>query len=52
MTRERAKELLPILQAFAFGLSAEIERDMISRRTKEALELRKAQGGICIQSMK
>jgi DNA invertase Pin-like site-specific DNA recombinase len=32
------------VMAFAFGLSAEIERDMISRRTKEALELRKAQG--------
>ncbi len=30
--------------AFAFGLSAEIEREMISRRTKEALALRKAQG--------
>lgn len=30
--------------AFAFGLSAEIERDMISRRTKEALALRKSQG--------
>ena len=28
--------------AFAFGLSAEIEREMISRRTKEALALRKA----------
>jgi len=32
------------VMAFAFGLSAEIEREMISRRTKEALELRKAQG--------
>jgi DNA invertase Pin-like site-specific DNA recombinase len=30
--------------AFAFGLSAEIERDLISRRTKEALALRKAEG--------
>ena len=30
--------------AFAFGLSAEIERQLISQRTKEALELRKAQG--------
>lgn len=27
--------------AFAFGLSAEIERDLISQRTKEALALRK-----------
>lgn len=30
--------------AFAFGLSAEIERDLISQRTKEALALRRAQG--------
>lgn len=30
--------------AFAFGLAAEIERDMISRRTKEALAKRKADG--------
>ena len=30
--------------AFAFGLSAEIERNLISQRTKEALALRKAQG--------
>ena len=30
--------------AFAFGLSAEIERDLISQRTKEALALRKAEG--------
>lgn len=29
---------------FAFGLSAEIERNLISQRTKEALALRKAQG--------
>ena len=29
--------------AFAFGLSAEIERNLISQRTKEALELRKSQ---------
>lgn len=28
--------------AFAFGLSAEIERNLISQRTKEALQLRKA----------
>lgn len=32
------------VQAFAFGLAAEIERDMISRRTKEALARRKADG--------
>ena len=30
--------------AFAFGLSDEIERNLISQRTKEALALRKAQG--------
>lgn len=30
--------------AFAFGLSAEIERDLISRRTKEALARKKAEG--------
>jgi len=29
--------------AFAFGLSAEIERNLISQRTKEALQLKKAQ---------
>jgi len=32
------------LLAFAFGLSAEIERDLISQRTKEALARRKAEG--------
>jgi DNA invertase Pin-like site-specific DNA recombinase len=30
--------------AFAFGLAAEIERDLISKRTKEALQRRKAEG--------
>lgn len=30
--------------AFAFGLSAEIERDLISQRTREALALKKAEG--------
>lgn len=30
--------------AFAFGIAAEIERDMISMRTKEALALRKSMG--------
>ena len=30
--------------AFAFGLSAEIERDLISQRTKEALACRRAKG--------
>lgn len=32
--------------AFAFGLSAEIERNLISQRTKEALAKRKADGQI------
>lgn len=32
------------VMAFAFGLAAQIERDMISQRTKEALALRKANG--------
>jgi DNA invertase Pin-like site-specific DNA recombinase len=32
--------------AFAFGLSAEIERDLISQRTKEALAKRKSEGKI------
>lgn len=31
---------------FAFGLAAEIERDLISMRTKEALSARKAQGAV------
>ncbi|MCL2805823.1 MAG: master DNA invertase Mpi family serine-type recombinase [Treponema sp.] len=30
--------------AFAFGLSAEIERDLVSQRTKEALARRRAEG--------
>jgi DNA invertase Pin-like site-specific DNA recombinase len=32
--------------AFAFGLSAEIERDLISRRTKEALARKRSEGVI------
>ena len=32
--------------AFAFGLSAEIERNLISQRTKEALARKKAEGAI------
>ena len=32
--------------AFAFGLSAEIERNLISQRTREALAKRKADGVI------
>ncbi|MGN0919854.1 MAG: recombinase family protein [Alphaproteobacteria bacterium] len=34
------------VMAFAFGLSAEIERDLISQRTKEALARLKAEGKI------
>ncbi len=32
--------------AFAFGLSAEIERNLISQRTKEALARRRLEGGV------
>ena len=32
--------------AFAFGLSAEIERNLISQRTREALARKKAEGVI------
>jgi DNA invertase Pin-like site-specific DNA recombinase len=32
--------------AFAFGLSAEIERNLISLRTKEALERKRAEGAV------
>ncbi|MDR1573763.1 MAG: recombinase family protein [Clostridiales Family XIII bacterium] len=32
--------------AFAFGLSAEIERNLISQRTKEALARRRAEGTV------
>lgn len=32
--------------AFAFGLSAEIERNLISQRTKEALARKKSEGVI------
>ena len=32
--------------AFAFGLSAEIERNLISQRTKEALARKKAEGAV------
>ena len=34
------------VMAFAFGLSAEIERDLISQRTKEALAARRANGHV------
>ena len=38
--------LSDITLAFAFGLSAEIERNLISQRTKEALARRRAEGVI------
>ena len=34
------------MQAFVFSIAAEIERDMISRRTKEALERRRREGAV------
>ena len=34
------------IMAFTFGIAAEIEREMLSLRTREALALRKAQGKI------
>ena len=34
------------VMAMAFSIAAEIERDLISKRTKEALKARKAQGVI------
>ena len=38
--------------AFAFGLSAEIERNLISRRTKEALARKKAEGVILYRAQR
>lgn len=50
MTQKDGYELGDNIQskvlAFAFGLSAEIERNLISQRTKEALAKRKAEGKI------
>jgi DNA invertase Pin-like site-specific DNA recombinase len=37
-------DIQSIVLAFAFGLSAEIERNLISQRTKEALALKRAEG--------
>jgi DNA invertase Pin-like site-specific DNA recombinase len=37
--------------AFAFGLSAEIERNLISQRTKEALARKKAEGKVIGRSL-
>ncbi|WP_202107653.1 master DNA invertase Mpi family serine-type recombinase [Succinivibrio dextrinosolvens] len=39
-------DLTSKILAFAFGLSAEIERNLISQRTKEALARRKSEGGV------
>lgn len=38
------EDILSKVLAFAFGLSAEIERNLISQRTKEALARKKAEG--------
>lgn len=40
------KDIQSQVLAFAFGLSAQIERDLISMRTKEALSRKKAEGVI------
>jgi DNA invertase Pin-like site-specific DNA recombinase len=39
-------DIISKVLAFAFGLSAEIERNLISQRTKEALARKKAEGVI------
>ena len=45
MTKEcRGDDIQSKVLAFAFGLSAEIERNLISQRTKEALARLKAEG--------
>jgi DNA invertase Pin-like site-specific DNA recombinase len=40
------KDISSKVLAFAFGLSAEIERNLISQRTKEALARRRAEGAV------
>ena len=40
------KDIQSKVLAFAFGLSAEIERNLISQRTKEALARKKAEGAM------
>ena len=39
-------DLISKVLAFAFSISAEIERELISQRTKEALLRKKAEGGV------
>ena len=41
---KRQSDINSKVLAFAFGLSAEIERNLISQRTKEALARKKAEG--------
>ena len=41
---DTGKDIQSKVLAFAFGLSAEIERELISQRTKEALARKKAEG--------
>ncbi len=43
---QEANKLTNSVLIFAFGLAAEIERDLISSRTKEALAKRKAEGQV------
>ncbi len=43
---QEANKITNSVLIFAFGLAAEIERDLISSRTKEALAKRKAEGQI------
>lgn len=44
MSPRRGEDIQSKVLAFAFGLSAEIERNLISQRTKEALARKKAEG--------
>ena len=41
---DKENKLMNRVLVFAFGLAAEIERELISMRTKEALELKRKQG--------
>ena len=44
MSPRRGEDIQSKVLAFAFGLSAEIKRNLISQRTKEALARKKAEG--------